>query len=140
MSLMRLTRVRAALVLLLIYAGVSDARWLYRAVRGGLDARQVDPITRYERRFSVLKRVLPQRGVVGYTSGLPPGEFVSEDFKRFLLTEYALAPLVIVNDTGPQLVIGNFDPDRIRSTPALPGLEIVRDFGDGLRLLRKASR
>jgi hypothetical protein len=100
----------------------------------------VDPITRYERRFSGLKRVLPQRGVVGYSSGLPPQEFGSEDFKRFLLTEYALAPLVIVNDTGPQLVIGNFDPKRIRSAPALPGLEMVRDFGDGLRLLRKASR
>jgi hypothetical protein len=135
-----MTRVRAGLVLLLLYAGVSDARWLYRAVRGGLDARRVDPITRYELRFSALKRALPLRGVVGYTSGLPPEEFVSEDFKRFLLTEYALAPLVIVNDTTPQLVIGNFDPERIRAAPALRGLETVRDFGDGLRLLRKASR
>ena len=40
----------------------------------------------------------------------------------------------------PQLVIGNFDPERIRDVPALPGLETVRDFGDGLRLLRKATR
>ena len=134
-----MTRVRAALVLLLVYAGVSDVRWLYRAVRDGLDARRVDPITRYERRFDALKRILPHRGVVGYTSGLQPEEFVSEDFKRFLLTEYALAPLVIVNDTTPRLVIGNFDPERIRSAPALPGLETVRDFGQGLRLLRKAS-
>jgi hypothetical protein len=135
-----MTRVRAGLVLLLLYVGVSDARWLYRAVRGALDARRVDPITRYELRFNALKRVLPPRGVVGYASGLPPEEFVSEDFKRFLLTEYALAPLVIVDDTTPELVIGNFDPERIRDVPALPGLETVRDFGDGLRLLRKASR
>jgi hypothetical protein len=135
-----MTRVRAALVLLLIYAGVSDFRWLYHAVRAGLGARRVDPITRYERRFGALKRILPHRGVVGYTSGLSPEEFGSEDFKRFLLTEYALAPLVIVNDTTPRLVIGNFDPERIRSAPALPGLETVRDFGEGLRLLRKASR
>lgn len=135
-----MSRVRAGLVLLLLYAGVSDARWLYRAVRGGLEAHRVDPITRYELRFSALKRALPVRGVVGYTSGLPAEEFVSEDFKRFLLTEYALAPLIIVNDTTPQLVIGNFDPERIRTVPTVPGLETVRDFGDGLRLLRKVSR
>lgn len=134
-----MTRVRAGLVLLLLYAGVSDARWLYRAVRGGLDARRVDPITRYELRFSALERALPRRGVVGYTSGLPPEEFVSEDFRRFLLTEYALAPLVIVNDTTPQLVIGNFPPDSVPSTLSTDRRRVVRDFGDGVWLIRKAA-
>jgi hypothetical protein len=134
-----MTRVRAGLVLLLLYAGVSDARWLYRAVRGGLDARRVDPITRYELRFSALERALPRRGVVGYTSGLPPEKFVSEDFRRFLLTEYALAPLVIVNDTTPQLVIGNFPPDSVPSTLSTDRRRVVRDFGDGVWLIRKTA-
>jgi hypothetical protein len=44
---MRVTRAGIGLLLLLLYAAVSDARWIYRAGRGLIDARGEDPITRW---------------------------------------------------------------------------------------------
>jgi hypothetical protein len=137
---MRVTRAGIGLLLLLLYAGVSDARWIYRAGRGLIDAREEDAITRYEHRFRGLRRALPAQGVIGYISGTGPEGFTTEDFRRFLLTEYALAPLVLINDTVPELIVGNFTPDSAPSAPPAPDLQRVRDFGGGVWLLRKVRR
>ena len=56
-------------------------------------------------------------------------QFGTEDFRRFLLTEYALAPLVLINDTTPDLIVGNFHPDSVPSGTAGAGPA----FGAGLR-------
>ena len=133
-----LTRSGLGVLLLLAYAAVSDARWIYRAGRGVLDAAKADSITSYERRYRDLKQALPRQGVIGYVSGAE--QFGTEEFKRFLLTEYALAPLVLINDTTPDLIVGNFHPDSVPSGPPAPDLRLVRDFGDGVWLLRKAGR
>ena len=76
--------------------------------------------------------------MIGYVSGAE--QFGTEEFRRFLLTEYALAPLVLINDTTPDLIVGNFHPDSVPSAPPAPDLRLVRDFGDGVWLLRKADR
>lgn len=136
---MRMTRARAGLALLLLYAAVSDARWSYRAVRGWADARQVDPITRDGRRFDKLRDSLPARGVIGYIGSAQPDTFTTEDFRRFLLAEYALAPRILVHDTIPELVIGNFPADSVPALPPTPNLRVVRDFGHGVWLLRKVA-
>jgi hypothetical protein len=133
---MRFTRLRVGLILLLCYAALSDARWAYRAARGVGASRQEDSISRYERRFRGLERTLPARGVIGYTSGGAADSFTTEDFKRFLLTEYALAPRIVVNDTTPDWVVGNFTPDSVPSRPP-PGFEIVQQGEAGVRLLRR---
>ena len=56
------TRSAVGLLLLLAYAAVSDARWIYRAGQGVLDAGEVDSITSYERRYRELKQALPRAG------------------------------------------------------------------------------
>ena len=132
------TRSAIGLMLLLAYVAVSDTRWIYRAGRAMLDAGEEDHITRYERRYRELKLALPRRGVIGYVSGAGP--FGTEEFRRYLLTEYALAPLVVINDTTPDLIVGNFHPDSVPAGPPSPGLQLVRDFGDGVWLLRRTSR
>ncbi len=134
---MRITRSQVGLLLLLLYAAVSDARWVYRAVRGVADAAREDPITSYERRFRELRDALPPRGVIGYTQGAEPEVFSTEDFKRLVLTQYSLAPLLVLNDTAPELVVGNFAPDSVPASPP-PGFRLVRDFGRGIWLLRRA--
>jgi hypothetical protein len=78
--------------------------------------------------------------VIGYVSGTGPEGFTTEDFRRFLLTEYALAPLVLINDTVPELIVGNFTPDSAPSAPPEPDLQLVRDFGDGVWMLHKVRR
>ena len=136
---MRFTRAGLGLLLLLLYTAVSDARWIYRAGRGLIEARgrTTSP------GMSSLPRI--EAGASGAGSdrlrhGTGPEGFTTEDFRRFLLTEYALAPLVLINDTVPELIVGNFTPDSVPSAPPAPDLQLVRDFGDGVWLLRKVRR
>jgi hypothetical protein len=133
-----MTRAGVGVLLLLAYAAVSDARWIYRAIRGIAAAGQQDPVSRYERRFRGLEPALPARGLIGYTSGSQAEVFTTEDFRRFLLTEYALAPRVVINDTAPEWVVGNFTPDSVPPHPP-PGWRIVREGEPGVWLLRRAK-
>ena len=46
----------------------------------------------------------------------------------------------LINDTTPDLIVGNFHPDSVPAAPPAPDLRLIRDFGDGVWLLRKARR
>jgi GT2 family glycosyltransferase len=134
---LRFGRVTAGVLLIVVYAALSNARWVYTAWRAAV-AGQVDDISAYERRFDVLRGHLPARGVVGYFDGLDSASFTSSEFKRFVLTQYAIAPTLLVRDSFPELVIANFRPG-IDSVRIPPPFELVHDFGDGLLLLRRPT-
>jgi len=137
-------RTRIALVLVLLYAGASTVRWLQLGARWPARASQ-DDISANERRFAALRPLLPAHGLVGYLgdpepSGATPREANAAallHFRRYLLAQYALAPALLVESTEPDLVVGNFDPGTTPTAPA--GLRIVREFGDGLVLLRRSA-
>jgi hypothetical protein len=136
-------RTRMAVALVLLYAVASGAAWIRLAATA--PARSVpDEISTYELRFQALRGTLPARGVVGYLghpdpTGPTPAESNANSllhFKRYLLAQYALAPVLLLESTEPEFVVGNFDPGAMPSTPA--GFRIVRDFGDGLVLFRRS--
>ena len=137
-------RASVALLLVLLYAGASTVRWLHRAVEWPARSAQ-DEISAYERRFQELRSVLPARGVVGYLghpepTGATPREADAAallHFRRYLLAQYALAPVLLIESSGPELVVGNFDPAALPPAPA--GLRVVRDFGNGLVLFRRSG-
>jgi len=83
-----------------------------------------------DERFAELKKVLPQRGVVGYVG---EGGGTSSAVGSYYLTQYALAPLIVDYSQMHPLVIGNFP----HAVPAqLPGnLQLMHDFGNGVLLL-----
>jgi hypothetical protein len=138
------TRTRVALLLVLLYAGTSTVQWLQRAAGWPAHASR-DEISTNERRFAELRAMLPARGVVGYVghpepTGPTPREANAAallHFRRYLLAQYALAPVVLSESTEPELVIGNFEPGAV--LPARPGLRVLRDFGNGLVLFRRAG-
>ncbi len=68
----------------------------------------VDGVTEYDKRFGRLKGMLPSHGVVGYVTDK------KFDAKAFYLTQYALSPLIIVNNTEPKLIVAYFS-DSSRS-------------------------
>jgi hypothetical protein len=128
-------RVWIALALVLAYAGVSILRCLHRAAAWPSRAGQ-DDVSAYQRRLEVLRPALPTRGVVGYLGDPDPnGEGALEHFRRYLLAQYSLAPLLVVENLEPEFVVGNFHPGTTPAAP--PGFRLVRNFGDGLVLFRQ---
>ena len=133
------TRVRlAALLLLALTALLTNLTYLR-------ENRSVEPTTAghddiniYERRFGVLREALPARGVVGYLSD---EQGVDEATKKYYLTQYTLAPLIVVRDADRALVVGDFARGG-EGVPDVPsgGLKLVKDFGDGVALYAREER
>jgi hypothetical protein len=139
-----LTRARIALLLVLLYAGASTLRWLHRGTEWTSGPVE-DEISRYERRFQDLRAFLPERGTVGYLGHPEPTGATPRDsnaaallhFRRLLLAQYALAPLVLIENTEPEFVLGNFDAGAVPPPP--PGMRVMRDLGNGLVLFRRLA-
>jgi hypothetical protein len=138
------TRTRAALLLVLLYAAASTARWVQRGAEWPASSAQ-DEISAYERRFQAARSMIPARGTVGYLgSPEPTGATPSEanaaallHFRRYLLAQYALAPVLLVENTDPEFVIGNFEVGVLPTAPG--GFRVARDFGNGVVLFRRAK-
>jgi hypothetical protein len=133
-----------AVLAVLLYAAASTFKWVHlataRSARTG-----PDQISAYEHRFDQLRRVLPSRGVVGYLdhpqlTGSSSTEAKAASllhFRRYLLAQYSLAPLLLVESTDPEVVVGNFNPEAIY--PAPDGFRVTGDFGDGVILFRRSG-
>jgi hypothetical protein len=92
-----------------------------------------DQLARYEG----LRTALPQDAVIGYTSDLRPED--TRSTLLFLGAQYALAPRIVVDDDRHEWVLGNFSvPADFAALGAPRGLHVVRDFGNGVILYRRA--
>jgi hypothetical protein len=87
---------------------------------------------------------LPPTGVVGYWSdieGTPEAE--AQVQREYYLIQYALAPRVVVRSLEQEFVIVHAHPDEKRfprSGMRGANLEMVQDFGHGLKVFRKRAR
>ncbi len=135
-------RMRIGVGLLVGFALVSSVRLLGRAFRDRADIGRTDEITRYEARFRELRHVLPPRARVGYVTNPQPQRAVDGDqlarlaFKRYLLTQYALLPAIVLPGMHGALTVGNFHSADGIDSAATGGLTLIRDFGDGVMLFR----
>lgn len=140
-----LQRLRIGMFLLALFAVGSSLRLLVREFRGLAHTARPDEITRYEARFSELRRILPPHAhQVGYFSDIiSPGAVAGDEtsrlaFKRYLLTQYSLVPVLVLPGAHGSLAVGNFDSaDGIDG--ATRGLTLIRDFGNGVMLFRTAA-
>ncbi|MET0626638.1 MAG: hypothetical protein ABW250_27140 [Pyrinomonadaceae bacterium] len=97
-----------------------------------------DDITAGEDRFEELRKVLPARATVGYVNDRADE---TEDLEAFFIARYALAPNIVVRETWPELVVGDFRrPGAGIETLAGLNLIVVRDFGNGVMLLGREGR
>jgi hypothetical protein len=107
-----------------------------------LDARHsgkesaANPALGADQRFAAIKALLPARGVVGYIG--EPGAAAMGDYYA---AQYALSPLVVEHSTNRPLVVGNFPSATRRASfgSESNGLQLVRDFGDGVLLFSNAT-
>ena len=104
-----------------------------------------DPVADWEIRFRPLKEQLPfKRGVVGYISdsSIPGVSYnAANDEGEYVLTQYALAPIIIVKGTGQEWNIANLDKDAyaIWSGTNQGQFEVI-PFKDRLYLLHRLKK
>ena len=129
-------RAKAATAVVLLMATLAVGTLFgYRTV---MQSAGMDEITLDEQRFDGLRRALPRRGVVGYLSDMGGGR---EGVRAYYRTQYFLAPLVVAPDAGRELVVANFSSSLVVADfAAAHSLEVTRDFGNGVALLRRTRR
>jgi hypothetical protein len=89
-----------------------------------------------EDRLRELRASLPSEGRVGYLSN-ENRRASSASMKRYYLTQYAVAPVVLEEGPTQKLVIANFEGADLPAN--IKNFDVIRDFGGGLILLRKRS-
>jgi hypothetical protein len=146
------TVARVALAATVCLALAGSGETLYHTVARYLDS----PITasaagaqrtgEQDERLRRLREHLPPRGVVGYSSdGWDGASFTTvEAMQDYFLTQYAVAPVIVLRGTAFPIVIGNYPADStagLTSARTYPAALIVRrDLGDGVVLLEAAER
>ena len=101
-----------------------------------------DPVADWEKRFVPIKERLPfLRGVVGYISassipGVPYN--AANDEGEYVLTQYVMAPIVIVKGTGQEWNIARLDPQGFQAwSRTNQGKFEVTAYKGGLYLLHR---
>jgi hypothetical protein len=94
-----------------------------------------------QERFAGVAAMLPADAVVGYISDLPYAN--SEGSANFFGVQYALAPRLLVEESErhkQRWVVGNFwKKPNLAEIEETYHLRLVRDFGAGARLFRRAE-
>lgn len=101
-----------------------------------------DPVADWEKRFTPIEARLPfKRGVVGYISdssvpGMPYD--AANDEGEYVLTQYALSPIIIVKGTNEEWNIANLDRAAFEAWDKTNGGKFdVIPFKGGLYLLHR---
>jgi len=134
---LRFLRIAAALALVSAWAagGRNDLRTSYWA---WLKRLKPSAVAQTEQRLRPAGAVLPRHGVVGYLSD--EDSYTTPGMRRYYLTQYALAPLVVSRSTRKEFVLGNFrEPSKAAELARQNGLSLERDFGDGLMIFRRKA-
>ena len=100
---------------------------LYASVRNLISTRDLgsfndDPVADWEKRFEPIRQQLPfVRGVVGYISdsSIPGVSYnAANDEGEYVLTQYVLAPIIIVKGTDQEWNIGNLGREAFKDWSA----------------------
>jgi hypothetical protein len=100
-------------------------------------AKSPDGVTEFESRFAGLRAILPAKGIIGYITdeGVDPASADAQAELR--LTQYAVAPVLVVNSPAHRFVIGNFHREVTTGALRDRGFIVVQAFGNGIVLLQK---
>ena len=98
-----------------------------------------DNVTLSERRVLPLRASLPPHGTIGYVTDDADGYAAHE---RYLMVRYALAPVLVENNSAHALVVGNITRPTtdLQSLTRQHNLTLLKDFGGGVLLLEGPSR
>ena len=162
-------RINIGMVIIILLAIIQNVGLLIFGINLYSSSPPEDTVKMYEKHFEGLKSILPSQGVMCYITDdksyakrfltnstafsnrnaarrsfeeQPRNVFAdSESLHAYCLTQYALAPLILVNATDCEFVVGNFN-----STISIPEftmekhMKLIKDMGNGVMLFRRESR
>jgi hypothetical protein len=136
-------RVRLGLALVLLFAAMSGARWLRITASAVAGGGRSDEVTLHEARLQALRPLLPPGSTVGYLADPLPADLPRAEsrdhFRRYVLTQYALAPVLVQRSAEADLVVGNFVSPPPPALAEELGLVPLHDLGEGILLLRRSA-
>ena len=114
---------------------LSVGRLFFQVVDFYPTAPSTDGVTEFDRRFVALRGMLPPKGIIGYMTDpeTPPGDTNAQ--AEYHLTQYSLAPILVVNSPQQRFVIGNFHTTVTTGGLRDRGFKLVKEFGNGIVLL-----
>jgi hypothetical protein len=134
-------RVIIAFIIIILFTAVNGFKFwqsLPKSIK--LDGLGRDSIVEWDERLDPLKKDLPERGIVGYVSEKDiPGLTYSDtdEESEYIMTQYILAPLIIVRRVNTDLVIGNFGSiDYQEEYTRKLGLVMIKNYGMGIYLFK----
>lgn len=136
-------RVKIGVLLILFAALFSNLTLFKDAAAGYCKSGRINGISGYEKRFEGIRKYLPQRGVVGYIgeADVVDIRFAGQETAKYYLAQYAVAPTIVEYAAARDLVIGNFEPGADSSGVIHEkGLTVIKDFGNGVMLLKGAKK
>ncbi len=132
---------RIALIVIVILGVKTSIEGLLSTVNmPGTDTAVVN----WDERISTLTAHIPiKRGTIGYISNedIPGAAFDEDDSSaEYILTQFAVAPLILIRGTGEEWNILNLDLEtyEIWNRTNVNNFEVI-SFGGGLYLIRKAG-
>ena len=102
-----------------------------------------DPISLWDHRLKRMKGLLPAHGVIGYIndSSVPGRKADGLDASgEYNLTRYALAPLILANDSKHDLVVGNFTISETPPPFEKMGFSVVKQIDSEIYLLKHQTK
>jgi hypothetical protein len=112
-----------------------------QALRKGIERykrKELDQVTIYEKKFIELKAFLQDHMVVGYVSDYDDNS--DEDGMAYGMTQYVLAPIILVRGKKRNFIVGNFHSanPNIKAYEE-ENLSLYRDFGNGVILFQRVD-
>jgi len=96
----------------------------------------IDQISIYENRFIELKAFLQNNLVVGYISDYDDNS--NEDGIAYSMTQYVLAPIILVRGIKRHFIVGNFQSAKPNVTAyEKENLSLIMDFGNGVTIFER---
>jgi hypothetical protein len=123
-----------------LYALAGLLKVEYGAFVAGARSGGRDSIGAYEARFAGLRGLLPPYGTVAYVNDVKEH---NENRAAWALTQYALAPLIVVDSLDPgrvsgPWVVGNFH-FRVPESVTAGRFRVIRNFGNGVFLFEREN-
>jgi hypothetical protein len=95
-------------------------------------------IVQYESRFAAVRQDIPRHEVIGYLTDADAN--LTSTLAEYYLAQLALVPTVVAQNTEQNLVIANVHTPQPPAFYQQRGLELVKDYGNGVMLLRRIAR